>query len=477
MSNKKEIYLELKKSIGNNKVTDNLPERLCFSRDVTPICYKWIDLYKKPPYLCDIVVKPETVKDIQKVVKIANKYKTSINVYGGGSGVVGGIIPISGGITIDMSRLDNIINLDTESLTVEVESGIIGQILEDYLNENNSTLRHFPQSFRSAEIGGLIATKSTGQFSSKYGGIEDFVVGLEVVLPNCRILKTSDKPRSSTGPDINNFFIGSEGIYGIITKAILKIYQVPEDIKYQCFLYQDIYHALDSIRAIMQSGLRPPVVRLYNEKESELKFKNIGFNYKGCLLILCFEGIKELADIECKLSNRICSENGGKSIGSKLGELWFENRFDTKHIMEKEEEFGGISDAIEVSASWSKMKNIYNKIENYFNIKGIIMASHFSHAYTNGISLYNIFYVNKKNEKDAIAVFYDIWDDVMKITLDNGGSISHHHGIGLVKSKMLKRELGEGYALLKNLKESLDPGSVINPGKLLNGKDNNAGRY
>ncbi len=467
MTNIDNVYLELKESLGDRKVSNKLSERLCFSRDVTPVAYKWIDLYDKPPYLSDIVVKPDTVGDIQKILKVGAKYKVSINTYGGGSGTVGGIIPANNGITIDMSKLDKILNLDKESLTVEAESGIIAQVLEDYLNKNNFTLRHFPQSFRSASLGGLIATKSIGQFSTKYGGIENYVVGLEVVLPDGKILKTSDIPRSSTGPGINNFFIGSEGIYGIITKGILKIYHIPECIRFQCYLFNDIYSGMDAIKEVMQSGAVPPVVRLYNKKESELKFSGIGFDYKGCLLILGFEGIKELVDAECKISNKICLKKRGKDIGSELGEKWYENRFDTKHIMEKEEEFGGISDAIEVAASWSKIKNLHNKIETYFNERKITLASHLSHAYINGISLYNIFYSEEKDEEQAIKVFYNIWNDVMKITIDNGGTISHHHGIGMIKIGMLKKELGEGYNLLKGIKKNLDPNYILNPGKLI----------
>jgi alkyldihydroxyacetonephosphate synthase len=466
---KRMIFLDKKLAelIGKDKVSTDIGDRLCFSKDVTPLCYKWIDLYKLPPYVSDIIASPETTEDVIKIVNFARENNKKLFIYGGGSGVVGGVIPTESGITLDMTRMSGIINLDEESLTVEVQSGIIGQNLEDFLNKKNYTLRHFPQSIRSASVGGLIATKSTGQFSTKYGGIENYVVGLEAVLPDGSLLNTGDKPRSSTGPDINNFFIGSEGVFGVITKAILKIYKMPEEVKYHCFIYSDIFRALDSIREIMQSGIKPPVIRLYNSEESRLKFEKLGFDYDGCLLILCFEGKKELVEAESSVAKKICSGMHARDIGEELGKIWFENRFDTRHILEKEEEYGGMSDAIELAASWSKIKKLYTEVEEYFKKRNITLASHFSHVYTSGVSVYNIFYLNAGDEKEAIDRFYQIWDDVMEIALKNEATISHHHGIGIIKKTRLKQELGKGMELIKKLKDNLDPENIINPEKLI----------
>jgi len=461
------LKCELEKIIGKNKVSSDICDRLCFSRDVTPLCYKWIDLYELPPYICDIVVSPENTEDVVKIIRFARNKKLKIFVYGGGSGVVGGVIPTEKGITIDMSRMSGIMDFDEESSTIEVESGIIGQNLEDFLNMKGYTLRHFPQSIRSASVGGLIATRSTGQFSTKYGGVENYVVSIEAVLPDGRIVKTGDRPRSSTGPDINNLFIGSEGVFGIITKARLKVYRIPDKVSYHCFLYKDVFSALDSIKEIMQEGLRPPVVRLYNREESHQKFAKLGFDYEGCLMILCFEGNEKLVNAESEIALKICEKSHAANIGGELGVLWFENRFDTRHILEKEEEYGGMSDAIELAASWSKIKKLYIEVESYFKDKGITLASHFSHAYPNGISVYNIFFLNDENEKKAIESFYKIWNDVMEIALRNAATISHHHGIGIVKKEKLAEELSNGIDILKSLKEKLDEDNIMNPGKLI----------
>jgi len=135
--------------------------------------------------------------------------------------------------------------------------------------------------------------------------------------------------------------------------------------------------------------------------------------------------------------------------------------------MEMQETPGGVSDAIEVSASWSRIKKIYTSIEDYFSSRNITLASHFSHAYPDGISSYNIFYIREKDEKRAINEFKRVWKDIMKLTVANGGSISHHHGIGMVKNEMLPIELGEGYKILEKLKKAVDPEMIFNRGKLL----------
>lgn len=461
------ILQKLKSIAGKGNATGRLDDRLCVSRDVTPFSYKWIDLYGRPPYISDYVVKPRSEKDIINIIKYAGREKMNINIYGGGSGTVGGVIPLEKGITIDMSSLDRIIDFDKESQTIEVEAGLIAQNLEDYLNRHGYTFRHFPQSFRSASIGGLIATRSIGQFSSKYGGIEDFVVGIRAALPDGRLLKMPYVPRRSTGPEIKDFFIGSEGIFGLITQAVLKVQKVPEKMEFQCFIYDSIFDGMDAIREIMQSDIRPPVIRLYNKKESEMKYARIGFDYKGYLLILLYEGKKEVVEAECRVSKSINLKRNARYIGDKLGKTWFENRFDTRHIMEMQEISGGISDAIEISASWSKIREIYTRIEKYFSQRNITLASHFSHAYVDGMSSYNIFYIREADENSAIKKFYKVWEDIMAITIKNGGSISHHHGIGMVKNRILPREHGEGYKILEGLKKIIDPSMIFNKGKLL----------
>ncbi len=455
------------KLIGQDKVTFDIEDRLCYSKDVTPIFYKWIRRSGLPPYLCDCVVFPETNDDIIKILAFSNQYNIAVTIYGGGSGIVGGVFPLEGGITISMDRFNRIKEFDMESGLITVGSGIIGDELELFLNTRGYTLRHFPQSLRSASIGGMIATRSTGTFSTKYGSIENIVVSLEVILANGRVVKTMNVPRSSTGPDLKNFFIGSEGIYGVITEATLRVFPIPEVLEFQCYISKTLHDGIQSIREIIQSGTKPAVVRFYNETESEIKFKSLGLDTKGFFLLLGFEGNKGIVEAELKEAMKICKELRLQYIGDELGKRWYENRYDTKRSMEFIRMEGGISDAIEISVKWSNMEKVYNEISDYFLFHNIQMASHISHVYNDGGSIYNIFFARGKNEKEGEDIYFKSWKEVLKIAMKNGASISHHHGIGLMKSEELKEELGYGYTLIKALKNFVDPNKILNKGKLI----------
>jgi len=366
-----------------------------------------------------------------------------------------------------MSRFNSLIEFDAQSELVTVESGIIADRLEKILNLSGYTMRHFPQSLKSATVGGLIATKSVGQFSTKYGGIENILSGLDVMLPNGKIISTTRAPRTSTGPDLKNLFIGSEGILGIILNATLKVLKIPEKMVFRSYLCKSFYDGINAVKECLQSGIFPPVIRLYNQEESELKFKKLGLNEKGSLLIICFEGLSKVVDAEVEEVGKISANNSLKYIGEEIGKIWYENRFDTKGIMEYNRMYGGISDAIEISVNWSKIDNLYREIIEYFRKHNIKFAAHLSHIYSSGASIYFIFYIKSRNEKEAVRLFYKTWREVLGITLSNGSSISHHHGVGLIKKELLKKELGNGYNILEGIKHLIDPNKILNAGKII----------
>jgi alkyldihydroxyacetonephosphate synthase len=425
--------------------------------------------------------------------------KIPVIPYGGGSGVCGGTVPIKGGIIVDLKKMNKILEIDEKSLTVKSEAGIIGENLEKKLNSSGYTLGHHPQSIYCSTLGGWIATRSAGQLSTKYGKIEDIVLGLRVVLPDGEILETKPISHRATGPDLTQIFIGSEGTLGIITSATLKINYYPETREFSAYEFENISDGLSAIRNILQNGIRPAGVRLYDEldtivfkmskkekkdlkKFSLLKFaKEIGENLifknptlgnklanfigEKVLLILAFEGKKEIVELEKKLCREFCEINRGKYLGEELGIKWWNHRFDVAYNLSKVFYNNSFADTIEIVANWDKIEQLYYALKEDLS-KDVFIMAHFSHAYQEGCSVYFSIMARERDEIKSKEFYDKIWDRAISLALKYGGCISHHHGVGYFKGKYLERDLKEGLKIYKNLKKILDPNNILNPGKL-----------
>jgi alkyldihydroxyacetonephosphate synthase len=233
------IVDEFSKIVGPDRVSVSSIDRANYSHDLWPMTSIWLqsDEFPYPPQM---VIWPKSVAEIVRIIKLAVLRKVQVIPYGAGSGVCGGTLPVGGGMILDLKRMDKMLDLDEESMLVTVQPGMIGEIFERQLNKKGYTLGHFPSSMYCSTVGGWLATRSAGQFSSRYGKIEDMVVGLEVVVPSGEVLKTRVTPRSATGPDFKQLFIGSEGTLGVITKAILRIWPLPEHRIYQSFEFNHV---------------------------------------------------------------------------------------------------------------------------------------------------------------------------------------------------------------------------------------------
>ena len=227
IKDKQKIESKLVEIVGEDNVSTKEIDLLAYSKDSTLIAFNW-ELEGKIAGLADFITWPETIKQLQAILKLANQEKVPVIPYGEGSGVVGGAIPIFGGIIIDMKKFNKILQINDQNLTVTAESGINGMNLERYLNAKGYTSGHIPQSLYTSSLGGWIAHRAAGQFSTKYGKIEDIVLGMEVILPNGELLNFKTIARASTGPQLDKLFIGGEGTLGIVTKATLKIWPYPE---------------------------------------------------------------------------------------------------------------------------------------------------------------------------------------------------------------------------------------------------------
>ncbi len=417
------------------------------------------------PALPSAVISPASTEQIQEIVRRAAEYKVSITPFGGGSGVLGGTIPLNGSVVLNLQRINRCLNLDELSLVAEFEAGILGANLELELSSRGYSAGNIPQSLYCSTLGGWISTRAAGQFSTKYGKIEDMVLGMEVVLPDGNLLNIRPVPRRSVGPSLKDLFLGGEGALGIVTRATVSIHPLPELTIKQSFIFPAIEVALDAVRQILRAEARPAVVRIFDEAESERYFPRIG---RKVVTIFISEGDTEYTTLDARVIRRVSRENGGKSSGQEPADIWLRKRFDIglgPILMQ----YGGIVDTIEVSALFRDAARLYRDMVGAMKaVEGVLEVSgHYSHFYREGACLYITF---AGIPKDPLRYYQDTWDAAMKATLQNNGSISHHHGIGFWRMQYLERELGaSGVKLLKSIKSALDPQGILNQGKLVDG--------
>ena len=466
---KRMVYDELVEIVGAENVSVSQVDKICYSRDAWPMVLMWIDMGKTLP-TPDFVVHVENKEQIAKILRLANSMKIPVIPYAGGAGACGQTLPIQGGIILDIKKMDKIIRIDEKSATVTVQPGILGEDLERELNKHGFTMGHFPASMYCSCLGGYVACRSAGSLSSKYGKIEDMVISMEVVLPNGEIIRTKATPRTATGPNLNQLFIGSEGTLGVITEVTLRLHPLPEERRFKAFIMKDLRTGLEAVREIFRKGLKPAVIRLYDELDTVFTLKGqLELSPGACYLILAFDGIKELVDFEEKLTTEICVKNGGKEVKKELAEYWWHHRYDMYFPHPDRTKMGLVADTIDVATTWDKLEDLYNAVKNAIVEKhpGVFVMAHFSHFYAEGGSIYVIFAYQEPDREKALKMYTQIWNDSLEACHKVGGSVSHHHGVGLLKAKWMREEYGEaGFRVLEAIKKALDPNNIMNPGKL-----------
>jgi alkyldihydroxyacetonephosphate synthase len=417
------------------------------------------------PALPSAVISPASAAQIQEVAKCAGEYEIPLTAFGGGSGVLGGAIPLHGSVILNLQRMNKFLNLDELSLVAESEAGIMGANLELELNNRGYSVGNIPQSLYCSTLGGWIATRAAGQFSTKYGKIEDMVLGMEVVLPDGNLLNIKPVPRRSVGPSLKDIFLGSEGTLGIVTRATVSVHPLPSLTIKQSFNFPSIEVAVDVVRQILRAEAEPAVVRIFDEAESERYFPKIG---RKVTTIFISEGETEYTELDAKVIRRICRESAGKSSGEEPVDIWLRKRFDIG-LAPVLMQYGGIVDTIEVSALFKDAAKLYGDMVTAMKaIEGVLEVSgHYSHFYREGACLYITF---AGIPEDPLRYYQETWDAAMQATLQNNGSISHHHGVGFWRIQYIEQELGAtGVTLLKSIKSALDPEGIFNRGKLIDG--------
>ena len=450
------------KIVGEHRVSARQADLLSASRDYWPVNSIWMREGVFPA-LPQLVVWPESTAEVSELLALANREKIPVTPYGEGSGALGGVIPLKGGITIDLKRMNKIRALDEKNLLVTVESGLNGALYEEKLNRAGYTGGHFPQSLRCSTVGGWLSCRAAGQFSTRYGKIEDMAVCLEAVLPDGTVFSGRSVPRTATGPRADHLLLGSEGTLGIITSATLRIWPLPEKRHLATYTFERLEEGLEAIRLFMRAGTRPAVVRLYDGQETGNHFPELGD--KRCALILLIEGNTRIVDAEAQVIEDCVRLKGAESAGPEYVEHWLEKRFDVSVasiLFQK----GAVLDTIEVTTNWHNAHSTYLAMqEALLGVEGTMLASgHYSHVYPEGAALY-VTAVGFPGE-DKIGYYKKLWQAAMPACHQKGAAFSHHHGVGLHRGLWMADEHGPGLDVLKKIKTALDPQGIMNPGKL-----------
>jgi alkyldihydroxyacetonephosphate synthase len=440
---------------------DRAPDAIATaSRDWWPLAMIWDDDGTAVTPAA-AVVTPKTVAEVAAVVRVCNEAHVPVTVAAGRSGVCGASMPVHGGVVLDLTALDGIVAVDDTSLVLDVRAGTFGTPLEATLrSEHGVTLGHWPQSIDLSTVGGWLACRSAGQLSTRYGKIEDMVLGLDVVLADGRTLHTGGAPRAAVGPDLTQVFVGSEGTLGIITGARLRVHPVPAAEVRAAYQFPTFVDGLDACRRILRRGATPAVLRLYDSIEGDRHFGR----GDGTILLVLDEGDPVLADGVLRVVQDECASATVEDTA--LLDTWLEHRNDVSALHRYIEQ-GAVVDTMEVAASWSALPAVYDAVLTALRASEdlAVASAHLSHAYSDGGCLYFTFggFPPKDQREDC---YRRLWDAAMTASVGCGAALSHHHGIGLNRARYARTALGTAHDVLIATKTALDPHGILNPGKL-----------
>jgi alkyldihydroxyacetonephosphate synthase len=419
----------------------------------------------RPLAAAALVVRPDSTEQVSRVLAWATKHGIPVTPRGLGSGTVGAGLPIRGGVVLDLAEMNEIGEVDVTNRMVTVGAGVRLSDLDEAIAPTGLSVGHYPQSFYLASVGGSIAMRGSGTFSSLHGNMDDRVGDLEVVLPTGEIVTTHSMPRASLGPDLKQLFAGSEGMLGIITKVTLRLVPLPAARRFNSVRYETFEQALEAMRLTLIAGVRPAVVRIYDPVEASAKHAQFA-EQEGWLTILVFDGDADLVAKQEEIALRLAAEHGGTVLGPEPAVHWEQRRFNWSWFTDAVDHEGGAAEAIEVSAAWSELPALYERMKAAGGTVMPEFMAHVSHVYDQGAALYAIVRGQFADDAEALTHYDAVWEAVVTAAQDSGAVMGHHHGVGLERAPWMERGIGAGSMnLLRKLSKALDPAGIMNPGK------------
>ena len=425
------------------------------------------------------VVMAHRTEDVTKVLAFANEHGVNVVARTGGTGTEGGLETIvENSIVLDGSAMNEIVKIDAYNMQATVQCGVPLQTLEDRVRELGLTTGHSPQSKPIAQMGGLVATRSIGQFSTLYGGIEDMVVGLEVVFADGGVSRIKNIPRRAAGPDIRHIVIGNEGTLCFITKITVKLFPyMPENNQFLGWTVKNMKTGFDVLREVMVAGYKPSVARLYDPEDGQLHFSHFAAA-DDCVVLFMAEGAAGIAKATAAGIEDIAAQYPELvQIDGQIISDWFDDLVWGPDKVTREDNriftTRNVNRTTEISADWSSINDIYEAVLPRIRAEFpsiTLLGGHSSHSYINGTNMYfNYFFdlLDCPPEDEGSRFYTPIIKIIVEETLRFGGSIVHHHGIGKARAPWVRDEYGSSFSMLQTLKNAFDPNGIMNAGTII----------
>ena len=413
--------------------------------------------------LAGVVARPGSTDDVCAVLKLANESGTPVIPFGAGTGVMGATVPAMGGIVLDLQRLNKILAINATDMTAEVEAGVVLEDLENALFPLGLMPGHDPYSVPIATVAGTISTNGVGYRAGAHGPMGDQVVALEAVLPDGRIMSTRAVPNQSSGPSLKHLFIGSEGVFGVITKATIRVFRLPEAQVFRATAFDTFDQGFDAAVELFALGVRPTLVDLTEEDE-------------GIMFHMLFEGFKEGVQANEARAAAVCAQFGGRSLGPDPTAAYWEDR------RQSAENYKASALGKPRSVRWSRWRGRrgfdylhlglpISKVLEYKKRSGEILAQGGVRATEYAIwsrpELFSMLIVPESGTAAASREqLAKTVEQVLQLAQDMGGIMEYCHGVGVKLNHLVAREMGVGQDVVRALKQALDPNNIMNPGKL-----------
>ena len=440
--------------------------------------------FSRPP---DVVAYPRTEADVTALLDWCSTANLIAIPYGGGSSVVGGVeVPAgedrAGAVSIDLGKLDRVLEIDRVSRAARIQAGVLGPSLEDQLRPHGLTLRHFPQSFELSTLGGWIATRSGGHFATLYTHIDDLVESMRVITP-AGVVESRRLPGSGAGPSPDRLFLGSEGILGVITEAWMRLQDRPRFRASASVTYGDFLGAAEAVRALSQSALYPTNCRLLDAGEAETAGAGDGRN---AVLVLGFESADGDPAARMQRALEICRDHGGEvpagagetrtdESGGREGAVgaWRRAFLDGPYLRDALAAMGMVSETFETAITWDRFPEFHARVMAAVEdaLRRVCGAGRvtcrFTHVYPDGPApYYSVIAPGRRGSQ--LAQWNEIKSAASETLIALGGTITHHHAVGRDHRPWYDAQRPDGFAsALAAAKRALDPRGVLNPGVLI----------